>query len=180
MLVLSKMFSKKATLREYRIQKKIHGLVPRSVPRVIGYSQGKLHMKVIRGKTLFDAIQTMSDAVLMKVIGSVMRIMFRIRKKFPDFRHNDLHLKNIMIQRISQPVIIDFELAGSRVRNKLYGLTRNTKPYYDTHFFLNSVYTQVFKRRKMFPKTYSWLLRVLPPGFRGGNTRFVNNYRLRV
>lgn len=173
------MFTKKAKQREYIIQKKLAKTFPGSIPRVYKYKDGMIHMEKVKGPTLFTYIQKASDASILRIIGKTLRLLSNIKVSFPKFRHNDLHLKNVMIHR-SNPIMIDFGLAGSTVYNKEYGLSKKTSPLYDIHYFLNSVFTQVRKRADVVPKSYKWLLNALPTGYRGANTKYIKNYRLRL
>jgi len=173
------MFTKKSKPREYIIQKKLAKSFPGYVPRAHEYKNGTIYMDKVRGPTLYKYIQTASDASVIRIIGQVLGLLKKITTKFPRFRHNDLHLKNIMIEK-GHPVMIDFGLAGSTVRNREYGLSKATKPIYDIHYFLNSVFTQVCKNPALYKKSYSWLLKALPVGYRGANTAHVKNYRLRL
>ena len=168
-------FEKKATLREYKIQKILCKLFP-FIPDVYSYKNGKIQMKKINGFTLHDMIDKLDDKTLLKIINKIMIYIRKIRMKFFDFRHNDLHLKNIMITKRFTPFLIDFGLAGTKVRSSAYGLTKKTQPIYDVHYFLNSLYS----RTRKFPKSRAFITSLLPPAYRGANTKFVKNYRLRA
>lgn len=102
-----------------------------------------------------------------------MSIVDRIQRKFPLFRHNDMHIGNLLVDEKCKIRLTDFEL--SRISNrgprtiKSYGITNRYNPYYDIHCFLNSLWrTGKFKIVNKF----------LPVAFRGKITRYVKNYRL--
>lgn len=146
-------------------------------------------------------IETFIDSILFQIIFT----LYKINIIYPSFRHNDLHMKNIIIYskknernsyyNIDNNIflikkkfglkIIDLELSSINqiifnkyIDNKYfyntYGLSNETKPDYDLHFFLNILYnnTKVNKYKE-------FVLRYIPTEYLFNNNICVNNWRLR-
>ena len=146
-------------------------------------------------------IEEFIDSILFQIIFT----LYKIYIIYPSFRHNDLHMKNIIIYskknernsyyNIDNNIflikkkfglkIIDFELSSINqiifnkyIDNKCfyntYGLSNETKPDYDLHFFLNILYnnTKVNKYKE-------FVLRYIPSEYLFNNNICVNNWRLR-
>ena len=101
-----------------------------------------------------------SENQLSSIIIQVLYTLYKINKKIPSFRHNDLHLENIMIVKDDvknivvsdhdgnrfqfnnegvKIILIDFEkshIKGVKNHQNFY----NPNPIYDTHQFLTSIY----------------------------------------
>jgi len=158
-----------------------------SVKRLIGKYEGKLrklHTRVI----LFQVIWTLSE----------------LYKKFPSFRHNDLHTDNVFVDdRVAakgsvlygkfllpnigmNAVIGDFGFANMQAdgfRNPKvrsgeytpeYGIAANSDYRYDVHFFLNDFY-QTTKNQDV----KNFIKRHFPVEYLTGSSRVVENSRLR-
>ncbi len=109
------------------------------------------------------------DRVLMQIIKNVRLILNKIRRKYPGFRHMDLHLDNLLIHR-GRILIIDFGMS----RFNAYA----TSVGYDMHLFLNSLRHLLIKRGyKGYVLRY--IHRLLPDGWRGSRGKFVSNFRLK-
>lgn len=112
----------------------------------------------------------------------VYRVLLELKKihnKFPSFRHNDLHVDNVLIKG-KEPFIFDFELANwhgnpifDNVYKKDYGIFSGNNPMYDFHFFINSCAADLPKRFK------DKALSVFPKEYITGNSSVVKNFRLR-
>ena len=89
---------------EYLITKKLEKL---GVPTVYGYdkcgNRDFLFSEFINGVTLKSFLEKRKQNVdpdeLKAIIIQVLYILYTIRKKYPSFRHHDLHLDNVMIMR---------------------------------------------------------------------------------
>ena len=136
---------------EYRIAQKLRGM---GVPRMYHFKscgdKDILYFEYIKGESLEDWIKSQPSSIAYKkVISQVIRNLKKIHEKYPKFRHNDLHLNNIMVMEGNAPVMIDFGLATIEgVRNPVYdkqiannaGVSTRSHYMYDAHYFLNMVY----------------------------------------
>ena len=158
-----------------------------SIKRLLGkYSDNlrNLHYRVI----LFQVIWTLAE----------------LHKKFPSFRHNDLHLDNVFIDdRVTtkgsvrygkfivpnvgrNAVLGDFGFANMQAdgfRNPKvqsgeykydYGIAVDNNPMYDIHFFLNDLYMT-----SKDEKVKQFVKRHFPSDYLTGSSSVVENNRLR-
>jgi len=109
----------------------------------------------------------------------VLKELKTIHDKFPRFRHNDLHVDNVLI-KCDTPYIFDFELSNwngnpvfDRVYKEDYGIFPGNNPMYDFHFFINSCSADLPKRFK------DKALTVFPKEYLTANSTVVKNFRLR-
>jgi hypothetical protein len=132
----------------------------------------------------------LTDRDMANFIFQILSTIRTIRKKYPDFRHNDLHLKNIMVDDTGdypRLVLVDFGVAnlsltdinpllaqGAYARS---GISVNTSTKYDSHFFLNSLRIHV-KSWTHIPQTRVFLDHAVPPGFRGNEDTHIHSSRL--
>jgi len=81
-----------------------------------------------------------------RIIAQVLRGLASIQKKYPKFRHNDLHDGNVALDGELNAYLFDFELAsipergfiGPQIPNA--GIYTDNARIYDFHFFLSSMY----------------------------------------
>lgn len=132
--------SKKTSRREFLIQKKLHDLVPKYVPKPISYKNGIMKTRKY-GVSLKKWLLThkYTDVTLSQIIKNVRLILGKIRRKYPEFRHMDLHLENVLFYK-GRIMIIDFGLS----KLSRHG---NTPVCYDINTFLNSLRRFVIRRR---------------------------------
>lgn len=157
---------------EYLITKKLDKL---GVPHVYGYekcaNRDFLFSEFINGVTLktFLAKKKVDPDELKSVITQVILLLKTIHEKYPSFRHNDLHLDNIMVwkkRKNTKKKIGNVEFDDAKVEVKLmdfglstadwvinpvvkkapsfktdYGIFPKSNPAYDIHLFFNSLYT---------------------------------------
>lgn len=132
------------------------------------------------------------DTDMAGMIHQILSALKKIQTKYPQFRHNDLHLKNILVDdTTSSPrlVISDFGLARLTARGsnpvvnsnefRSYGITSSTDIRYDSHLFLNAL--RIHLRRHGFTglgQTLAFLDRAVPVGYRGQNDTYVHEGRL--
>lgn len=201
---------------EYDIQKAVYKVAPRHVPKpiefftapnyipvsnfnnrrtsVYNYDQQQVMVsEYAHGGALKDWLRKMSSRVTEKMMADLVRQVIgtlkTIHARYPEFRHNDLHLGNIYVDDTgAKPrfLIADFGLSrlttrGSNpdVNNSAYrnvGITPYSSYKYDLHFFLNSLNGEV---RGNLPETRAFLHRMLPPEYRGLNTTHIKSFRLK-
>lgn len=160
---------KKTSMSEYLIQRKLYKAFPKYIPKPFSYRNGILTSKNC-GVSVKKWLRTSkyNDDIVFQIIRNVQLILKKINKKYPRFRHMDLHLDNILINN-GKILITDF------------GMSKFTtgKVGYDVHFFLNSIRHQLLKNPKRTPRALRYLNRILSPGLRGHSSRYVKNYRLK-
>jgi serine/threonine protein kinase len=201
---------------EYDIQKAVYKVAPRHVPKpiefftapnyipvsnfnnrrtsVYNYDQQQVMVsEYAHGGALKDWLRKLSSRVTDKTMADLVRQVIstlkKIHARYPEFRHNDLHLGNIYVDDTgAKPrfMIADFGLSrlttrGSNpdVNNSAYrnvGITPYSSYKYDLHFFLNSLNGEV---RGNLPETRAFLHRMLPPEYRGLNTTHIKSFRLK-
>lgn len=139
-------------------------------------------MKFYKRRSL-DKLETkLSPAQVRNLVNKVKYILGKIRAKFPLFRHNDLHLGNILLDDQGKVRLTDFEL--TRLTGKTpkviptYGITNRVNRKYDIHSFLNSLRQNMIKKKNS--GGLAVLNKMLPKGYRGKTDTFVRNFRLRV
>jgi tRNA A-37 threonylcarbamoyl transferase component Bud32 len=160
--------TKKTSRREYNIQKKLHKLLPKFVPKPISYTRGGVMKSKKSGVSLkkWLRIHKFTNSMLIQIIKNVRLILCKIRRKYPGFRHMDLHLDNVLMNN-GRILIIDFGLSKFK--------SGNTSVHYDMHLFLNSLRNFLYKKGRKLP----YLERALPEGFRGAKGKYVQNFRLK-
>ena len=169
---------------EYKIAKKLKDF---DIPKVYKYvkcpiegngpnvRKDILYFEYVNGVSLREYIRSRRDLSLVQLKSIIVQVaynLYRIHKKFPAFRHHDLHTDNILVRPITKKnlsievdevkytidngglelVMIDFGFSSfpgipnPLVNTKHYhniGIHRNSNKYYDLHFFLNSVYNEL-------------------------------------
>ena len=144
-------------------------------------------------------------SAIKSVMAQVIYNLYRIQKKYPGFRHHDLHGGNILVRPVAtkdmkilgstisnagfEAVIIDFGFSvfpriknplinGSNYRN--IGISRKSDKHYDLHFFLNSIHNMVRQPRTRTERVVkTFIENLLPPNYLVGKSNVVKNYRLR-
>ena len=185
--------SSEDTKREFNIQKKLY--TPKlQIVKPLGYV--KCQDKYITYSEYFNAgsLSAWLSKVNMKnhpnamksIIYQVISTLQTINKKYPDFRHNDLHTDNIFIdderKKGVRVGIGDFGFAtmGSSPVNNEYktdwGVFKGNNKMYDVHLFLNFLY----KDRSRLPKSaIDFIKRVVPSKYMGFDTTHIKNHRFR-
>lgn len=210
-------FSKQPCEIEYEILSRLGTVVPDSVPRVYGASwcrnfkprvfvptaekpdttqqyvikmqffpNGDLHKFISQ----LHAQRKLSDGILRSCILDVVTTLRTIQKAIPSFRHNDLHLHNILVGPGNKMILYDFNLStmtglnnemlkDQRLRDE-YGIANGNNYKYDLHFFLNCIFDWIGKHRQdKYRETFNFLLRALPKEYRGSKAARVNMFRLK-
>lgn len=192
---------------EFTIAKKLEGF---GVPKMYFYKSCDdndiIYSEYVNGKELGEWIWNKPTLGAIKsVMVQVIYNLYRIQKKYPGFRHHDLHSGNILVRPVPtkdmkimgrsisnagfEAVIIDFGFAVfPRIKNPLVnannykkiGISRKSDKHYDLHTFLNSIYNTVRQDRtpaERMVKTF--IEKLLPPNYLVDKSNAVKNYRLR-
>jgi hypothetical protein len=201
---------------EFLIGKKLHTLCPRHVPnymsidrvvefvpvsnlsRITGpmnkYNQTVIISEYFHGgdfRTWYKKVESqVKEEDLTDIIRQILGTLVIIQNKYPGFRHNDLHTKNVFIDDTGlrpRAAIADFGLArlSNEISNPIVnqgsflsnGIGPNTDSRYDAHMFLNSLRSSSIVAR--FPKLLTSLNVVIPEGYRGVNDTYIVNGRLK-
>jgi len=201
---------------EYNIQKALYKVSPRHIPKPIKFFDQQLFVPIsaftnrrtsifnyrkqmvmyteyAHGGTLKNWIRKMGDRITDKVMAELIRQVIgtlkKIHTKYPEFRHNDMHLGNILVDDTGKKVrflLTDFGLSRLTKRGsnpvinsgsyRSSGISNSTSYKYDAHYFLNALDSEI---RRGLPQTESFLGRMLPGSYRGANTNKVSAYRLK-
>lgn len=192
---------------EFTIAKKLEGF---GVPKMYLYktcdNKDVLYSEYVKGMELRDWMTFQPTLSAIKsVMAQVIHNLYRIQKKYPGFRHHDLHGGNILVRPVPrkdvkimgstisnagfEAVIIDFGFSVfPRIKNPLIntnnykniGISRKSDKHYDLHFFLNSVHEMVRQPRTRTERVVkTFIENLLPPNYLVGKSNAVKNYRLR-
>lgn len=171
---------KKCEKHEFDTQGALSKEFPRLVPTVYKGVQCEgdffMYSEYVKGGSLKSY---KGDPKLDVYVYRVLLALKLIHDKHPSFRHNDLHVDNVLM-RGDQPLLYDFEFSNWRgnpmfdsVFKKDYGIYTGNHPMYDFHFFINSVVSE-------FPgKFRTKALSVFPPEYLVKDSRVVRDWRLR-
>jgi serine/threonine protein kinase len=201
---------------EYNIQKALYKVAPRHIPKPIKFFEQRLFVPVssftgrrpsvynyskqmvmyteyAHGGNLKSWMRKMggriTDKVMADLIRQVIATLKKIHTRYPEFRHNDLHLGNILVDDTGKKVrlmIMDFGLSRLTARGsnpvinsgsyRSSGISNTTSSKYDTHYFLNALDSEI---KHGLPQTRAFLERMLPGSYRGANTNKVSAFRLK-
>jgi hypothetical protein len=202
---------------EYDIQKAVYKVAPRHVPKPIEFFRSRNYIPLsnfsnrkpnifnyddqqvmvseyAHGGSLKDWLRKLASRVTEKMMADLVRQVIgtlkKIHARYPEFRHNDLHLGNVYVDDTkAKPrfLIADFGLSrlttsGSNpvVNRNTYrnvGITPLSSYKYDLHYFLNSLREEI---KSGLPETRAFLNRMLPEGYRGYNSTHVKTFRLKA
>ena len=186
-----------ALVNECKLHQKIYKYVPTHVSKVFRCGQnGSMNMERLQGgdlNTFFKAnITLLNDFYMRIIILQVLSTLKKIHSADPSFRHNDLHMGNILVdnspaanksERINnftippigvRIVITDFGMSTDSVTKnpyhtasykKNYGIYNGSDYMYDTVLFLNEMYSFTKKLPSKFPLTNMFLKDVLSGGY---------------
>ena len=201
---------------EFNIQKALYKVSPRHIPKPIKFFDQQLFVPVstftsrrtnvfnykkqmvmyteyAHGGTLKSWLNKMGDRVTDRVMADLIRQVIgtlkTIHSKYPEFRHNDLHLGNILVDDTGKKprfLITDFGLSRLTKRGsnpvinsgsyRSSGITNATSYKYDLHYFLNALDSEITGG---LPETKAFMGRMLPGSYRGANSNKVTAYRLK-
>jgi len=138
-----------------------------------------------------------NDNLMKSFIFQTLATIQKIRNVYPGFRHNDLHLDNILVKPGKPyPVIVlndfGFSTLGKSTKNPLvnkgnfkknWGIGVKTNPQYDVHMFLNELRKwcelNKLKAYDKFKNTLLFLNHKIPVGYREANDRYTSHSRLK-
>jgi serine/threonine protein kinase len=158
--------------------------------------QGLICMEYCDGGSLNNWIlkNKISDAILKDIISQVLGTIASIRKKYPHFNHNDLHMDNIFVSSQRGFLIGDFgwsrraamgtnpavNTANGTSTASFWGVGPKTDPRYDIHYFLNELRDWLRSHDfAKYPRTMTFLDKAVPVGYRGSSDLHVGNFRLK-
>ena len=139
----------------------------------------------------------LNDRFMRSVISQVLTALYKIRRTYPGFRHNDLHLENILVKPGKPyPIMVlnDFGYAtlDDKVKNPTvtdgdfsqnWGIGPKTSPLYDVHLFLNEMRKECLRYKSKstdgFKKTLAFLNEMIPSGYRENTNKYTLRMRLR-
>lgn len=158
--------------------------------------QGIIVMEYCDGGSLAGWLRSnpLSDDVFKKMISKILETLVKIRKTYPHFNHNDLHLENVFVSKARGFLIGDFGWSRTKARGtnpavntangtntaSFWGVGPKTDPRYDAHLFLNELRSWISRHGpSRYPKTVAFLDRVVPAGYRGETDKHVIQWRLK-
>ena len=139
----------------------------------------------------------LNDRFMKSAIFQVLNALYKIRTKYPGFRHNDLHLENVLVKPGKPyPIMVINDFGYSTMDNKIsnplvangmyaenWGIGPKTAPEYDVHLFLNEMRKECIRYKSAatdgFAKTIAFLNEVIPAGYRENTNKFTVRMRLR-
>lgn len=216
---------KQNSVVEFEIQKKLYEVVPRHVPKPFALMKCKDYVnpekvwpknrtsrynystqyvefsEYANGGSLYGWLSKMgsrvTEGLLQSIITQILRTLDKIMRKYPDFRHNDLHLDNVLVKQgawSKYPTALVADFGWARLTKKgsnplvnressaasQAGIGPLTSSRYDMHLFLNEFrkWVQMHDPGR-FPKTLEFIDRTLPEGYRGNINTYINDGRLR-
>lgn len=104
--------SKKTSRSEWLIQKKLYSLIPKYIPKPLSYKNGIMKTKKCGTslKKWIGAQKCIKGSIISQIIKNVRLILGKIRRRYPGFRHMDLHIGNVLFYR-GRVMLIDFGLS---------------------------------------------------------------------
>jgi hypothetical protein len=158
--------------------------------------QGILIMELAGGGSLDSWLRKtkqIDDEMMRHLISDILGALFNIQKKYPDFRHNDLHMQNVFVADRGF-LIGDFgwsrlkktgtnpavNTANGTKTASFWGVGPKTDERYDHHLFLNEMLNWAMKHSPdAHPKAIEFLKRAIPEGYRGKANSHVIQWRLK-
>ena len=158
--------------------------------------QGIILMEFATGGSLDSWMKkraSVDDATMSHIISDILGALFKIQSKEPDFRHNDLHMQNIVVADRGF-LIGDFgwarlkkagtnpavNTANGTKTSAFWGVGPKTDERYDQHLFLNELLYWAQKNSPAaHPKAIEFLKMAVPPGYRGAKDAHVSEWRLK-
>jgi hypothetical protein len=215
---------KQNSVVEFDIQKKLFDVVPRHIPKPYALVKCKNYVnpdkvwptnrssrydyvkqyvefsEYATGGSLYAWLTKMTSRVteglLQSIITQVLRSLAKIMRKYPEFRHNDLHLDNVLVKQgawTKYPTVVLADFGWARLTKKgsnpmvngagaanQAGIGPLTSSRYDMHLFLNELQKWIQRNEpERFPKALDFIYRILPEGYRGTVSEYINDGRLR-
>ena len=215
---------KQNSVVEFDIQKKLYEVVPRHIPKPYALVECKNYVnpdkvwptnrssrydyvkqyvefsEYATGGSLYAWLTKMSSRVteglLQSIVTQVLRSLAKIMRKYPEFRHNDLHLDNVLVKQgawTKYPTVVLADFGWARLTKKgsnpmvnaagaanQAGIGPLTSSRYDMHLFLNELQKWIQRNGpERFPKALEFIYRILPEGYRGTISEYINDGRLK-
>ena len=212
---------------EFIICKNLYKIVPRRVPKPLkfftcsnfvpefiwetkynnfNYSRQTVAcLEYVKNGTFGDYLQRMAasprrrltDNIFKNFIYQVLMTLSKIKKRYPEFIHGDLHLFNLLVRParpVPELVFVDFGWTrlDKRVGQfsewrekwaKEYGIGDNMCPMYDVHYFLSQLRTWILRNtgatKDGLPATREFLNTFVPKGYRLEKDTHINKTRLK-
>lgn len=158
--------------------------------------QGILLMEFATGGSLDSWLKKkahVTDGMMAHIISDILKALFKIQAKYPDFRHNDLHMQNVFVADRGF-IIGDFgwarlkksgtnpavNTANGTKTASFWGVGPKTDERYDQHLFLNELLDWAQSHSPAdHPQAIEFLKRAVPPGYRGASDTHVSEWRLK-
>jgi len=198
---------------EYSILKSVFKLCPHiPIPYMVTTcaKEEMMYQEYASGGDLLTAITKYNDVItedhIRMIIFQILVTLMTIQKKVPSFKHNDMHLKNVLLDvsfKTSgsikygnfyvpntglRALVGDFGFAHTSTHHnpkvvskefaRDYGIAPNSHKMYDAHLFLNALYIELSKYRK-FTEALGFLTSVIPLHYLGAETQSIKNSRMR-
>jgi serine/threonine protein kinase len=158
--------------------------------------QGILLMEFATGGSLDSWLKKqahVTDGMMAHLISDILKALFKIHYRKPDFRHNDLHMQNVFVADRGF-LIGDFgwarleksgtnpavNTANGTKTASFWGVGPKTDERYDHHLFLNELLDWAQKHSPAdHPKAIEFLKMAVPSGYRGVKDTHVSEWRLK-
>ena len=198
---------------EYNIMRRIFKLslhVPCPYLRVKCEKEDIMYQEYANGGDLLTVIKNYHSIIkpihIKTIIFQIIVTLMIFQKKVPSFKHNDLHLKNILLDlnfkttgsikydtffvpNIGLRALINdygfanmTEFPNPKVVSKQYagdfGIAPDSHKMYDVHFFLNALYIDLVTYPE-FLEAVGFITSVIPPHYLGEKSAHVLNSRLK-
>ena len=165
-----------------------------------------MYSEYVNGKPLKSHIRDdITPVKLRTIICQVLITLYNIKQKYPSFRHNDLHLGNVLVEKTTDKKVkfrngIEINTEGVEARindfglskiqgynnplinknnfKEKYGIYPGNHEMYDIHYFLNAVYDEIINMNG-YMKTKEFIRRLLPLEYLTNESPVVRNFRLR-
>jgi hypothetical protein len=138
---------------EFRIMKLLHPVAPNGIVKPIKLNNPKsLHLEFVN---MNNKNNIYSVTKVKKILTSVIETLLEIQKKYPSFRHNDLHWNNVFNSKDGKQIYIgDFGFSNIQkvgfknpiVQKMIYtngwGIGPKPNKKYDIALLLNDIYTR--------------------------------------
>lgn len=141
--------SKKTSRREFIIQKQLYKIVPKYVPKPVSYTAGGIMKTKKCGVSLkkwLSSQKCIKGSLISQIIKNVRLILEKIRRRYPGFRHMDLHIGNVLMCS-GRVMLIDFGLSKMNARRVQVNKDMNTF-IRSLRLFLRRNRRKVVKRKK--------------------------------
>jgi hypothetical protein len=158
--------------------------------------QGIILMEFATGGSLDSWLKKqpkVDDEIMAHLISDILGGLLKIHNKYPDFRHNDLHMQNIFVADRGF-LIGDFgwarlkksgtnpavNTANGTKTASFWGVGPKTDERYDQHLFMNELLEWAEKHAPAsHPKAIEFLKMAVPPGYRGASDTHISEWRLK-